>query len=283
MKIIKVLNNNSLVAVDSEQHESILIGKGLAFGKKPGDQVEPEQAQKRYNLDNNRDNAETRRLIQLIQDIPLETLKLSSRIVDYARNKLDRPISQTIEIAITDHIHYMLIRLEKGVVFEHYFLWEMKRFYPKEYETALEAIHSVNERYQTKIPDSEASFIALHLVNESFGSGNIQEVLTSTKLIHDILNIIQYHFNVELQTDCFNYQRFITHLKFFSSRIISGEMLNEREYYLYDFMKMKYKDIFQCAMKIDALLEKEFNKRASQEELAYLMVHIERVLHHENE
>lgn len=283
MKVVKVLNNNSLIAVDPDQNESILIGKGLAFGKKTGDLIDEKLIGKKFVLDKANDKAEAKKLIQLIQEIPLETLKIGYRIVEYAREKLNRPISQNIEISITDHIHYALTRIKRGIVFENYFLWEMKRFYPDEYTAALEAIHVVNKRYDANLPDSEASFIALHIVKESFEGGNMQEVLSSTKLIHNILNIVQYHFNLELQCETLSYQRFITHLKFFTGRILSGKMLGDREYYLYDFMRLKYEDVFQCAMKIDALVKNETGKPVSQEELAYLMVHIERVLHQDRQ
>ena len=38
-QIIKVLNNNAILAYHNE-NERILLGKGIGFGKKPGEQFE---------------------------------------------------------------------------------------------------------------------------------------------------------------------------------------------------------------------------------------------------
>ena len=49
-RIIKALNNNSLLALDKENREVILLGKGLGFGKKNGERLEDIQDAKLYTL-----------------------------------------------------------------------------------------------------------------------------------------------------------------------------------------------------------------------------------------
>ena len=39
--------------------------------------------------------------------------------------------------------------------------------------------------------------------------------LDITKMIQNILNIVKFHFNIELDEYSLHYERFITHLKFF--------------------------------------------------------------------
>ena len=41
MKITRVINNNVVAAVDDESHELVLMGNGIGFGKKLGDEVPP--------------------------------------------------------------------------------------------------------------------------------------------------------------------------------------------------------------------------------------------------
>ena len=45
MKIIKVINNNNVCILDEKGREQIVSGKGIGFGKKYGDNVEPSQIQ----------------------------------------------------------------------------------------------------------------------------------------------------------------------------------------------------------------------------------------------
>ena len=46
-QIIKVLNNNAILAYHNE-NERILLGKGIGFGKKPGEQFEKIQGARVY-------------------------------------------------------------------------------------------------------------------------------------------------------------------------------------------------------------------------------------------
>ena len=48
MVIKKIYNNNIVLVEDENQCEMILLGRGLAFGKKPGELVEEEKAEKRF-------------------------------------------------------------------------------------------------------------------------------------------------------------------------------------------------------------------------------------------
>ena len=46
MKIIKVINNNTVCTLDKKGREQIASGKGIGFGKKRGDEIDPAQVQK---------------------------------------------------------------------------------------------------------------------------------------------------------------------------------------------------------------------------------------------
>ena len=48
MKIIKVINNNTVCILDKKGREQIASGKGIGFGKKRGDEIDPAQVQKIY-------------------------------------------------------------------------------------------------------------------------------------------------------------------------------------------------------------------------------------------
>lgn len=50
MKIIKVINNNTVCALDKKGKEQIISGKGIGFGKKRGDEVDSAQIQKIYMI-----------------------------------------------------------------------------------------------------------------------------------------------------------------------------------------------------------------------------------------
>ena len=50
-RIIKVLNNNAILALDQEKkREIILLGNGIGFGKHPGEEIKMIQSAKIYTL-----------------------------------------------------------------------------------------------------------------------------------------------------------------------------------------------------------------------------------------
>lgn len=66
----------------------------------------------------------------------------------------------------------------------------------------------------------------MHIVNASMDE-NIANIYEITKITKSILDIVRYHFNLHINEDALSYSRFMTHLKFFSQRLINHESLNE--------------------------------------------------------
>ena len=54
-RVIKALNNNSLLVLTEEQQEAILMGKGLGFGRKSGERLAEVTDAKAYVLQNDHD------------------------------------------------------------------------------------------------------------------------------------------------------------------------------------------------------------------------------------
>lgn len=49
MKIKKVLNNGAVITTNRDGEEIVVLGKGLAFGKKPGDQIDESKIYKIFS------------------------------------------------------------------------------------------------------------------------------------------------------------------------------------------------------------------------------------------
>ncbi|MDQ0202451.1 CAT RNA binding domain-containing protein [Pectinatus haikarae] len=79
-RIIKALNNNSLLALDSDHHEVILIGKGLGFGRKNGERLEDTHDAKIYTLTNDGNNS----ALQKINSINPIFIEIAVQIISEA-------------------------------------------------------------------------------------------------------------------------------------------------------------------------------------------------------
>lgn len=98
------------------------------------------------------------------------------------------------------------------------------------------------------------------------------------KIIRRILNIVRYHFQIELDEDSIHYDRFITHLKFFVKRVFSGTELNENDEAFFIMIKNQYKEEYACVLKIYEYIRKEYEICLTNDEIMYLIIHIRRVI-----
>ncbi len=85
MKIDKVLNNNVVVVLDAHQREQVVMGRGIAFQKRPGDQLDERCIEKVFALQS---DELVRRLGELLSQIPLEVMTACDRIIELARERL---------------------------------------------------------------------------------------------------------------------------------------------------------------------------------------------------
>lgn len=274
MKIDKVINNNLIRAFDENNKEVLVMGCGLGFQKKIGQLVDKSKIEKIYFLDNKNDS---NRLMTLLSEIPLEIIQASNEIISYAKYSLGRKLNDNIYISLTDHISFAIERAKQGIKFKNALLWEIKRFYNHEFLIGREAIQIIKKRLDVDLPEDEAASIALHIVNAQLNSTNINETLDITKMIQNTINIVRYHYNLDLDEYSLHYERFITHLKFFSQRIFSGKAIREEDSNLCEMMKKRYKEAYECVYKIEKYINKEFNHNLTEEERMYLAVHINRV------
>lgn len=48
MRIEKILNNNAAVVIDAQHKEMVVMGRGLAFQHKVGDEINPDIVEKQF-------------------------------------------------------------------------------------------------------------------------------------------------------------------------------------------------------------------------------------------
>ncbi len=277
MKIGKILNNNVVVVYEKEQPEKIIMGCGIAFHKKIGDIIDETKIDKIFSLINPDTNL---RLQQLLCDIPIEYVNITEKIIKYAKTKTSRNLNEFIYITLLDHIYMAILRQKEGISTKNIMLWDIKKFYKEEFEIGLQALKFIDEAFNIKLIEDEAGFIALHIVNAQMDNdyNAIKEISEVTNLIHQIVTIVTYHFQIKLNEDSVYFYRFITHLKFFSLRLFQKSIhQSEQDEDLLTLIKKKYKSSYECTLKIVDYIEKKYSYEISEEEILYLTIHIERI------
>ncbi len=272
--ISKVINNNVVSAYDDEQHELVIMGRGIAFQKKSGDPIDEERIEKVFSIQN-KDISE--KFKTLLYDIPIEYMQVCEAIIDHARTTLNKNLNDSIYVTLTDHITFAIERHQKGMDIKNALLWEIKRLYKDEFMCGVEAIRIIQDKLNIHLPEDEAGFIAMHIVNAELNE-EMPNVIQITKLIQDILNIVKYHFQIDLDEESLNYFRFVTHLKFFGQRLFNETQMENQNEFLYEVVKEKNTAAFQCAEKINDYVQKEHNRSLIEDEMLYLTLHIDRVI-----
>jgi beta-glucoside operon transcriptional antiterminator len=275
LRVEKVFNNNVVLTKDEQGHDVIAMGRGLAFQKKPGDPIDANQIEKVFAQVNPN---MTSKLIALLAEIPLDYFNLCEAIVQDAKIRLGKKLSENLIITLTDHIFFAIKRIRDGIIVKNGLLWETKRLYREEFEVGKQALKRIKQQYQIELPEDEAAFIALHLVNAQLDE-ELPTIIAMTKVMKGILEIVRIHFMVTLDEDSLNYYRFITHLKFFTQRLINGSLYHDdQDDELFTMVKRKYPESYRCTEKIRKYIQTEFNHDLNSEEMLYFTVHLERLI-----
>ncbi len=273
MKIEKIINNNIVSSFDNKDREIIVMGRGLGFGRKIGETIEDAKVEKVFRMDT---EAETAHLQSVLADVPLENIQVTDEIITYSKTAITKKLNKSIYITLTDHINFAIERYKQGLNFNNALLWEIKKFYVQEYAVGKKALEIIKERLDIELPSDEAASIAMHFVNAEFGT-DMPYTIDITKLIQGVLKIIKYNYQMEIDEDSLNYERFITHLKFFSQRIITNRANAGHDEEFYEMIKNQYYEDYKCAEKIKKYIETEFKMQVPEEELVYLTVHLKRI------
>lgn len=275
MIVEKVLNNNVVVSIDpTTRKEVILMGSGIAFNKKPGQLIDVKRIEKTFIVD---DENLGNKIKKLINQIPEGIFELTDEIITHAIVELNVELDKQIYVSLADHIAFAVKRFKNGITIKNELLNEIRRVHRNEFKVSLWAVDYINKKLDIQLPEDEAGFIALHFVNASYKETTMKSV-ESTKIIKDILNIIKYYFSIELDEDDLNYDRLLTHLKYFAKRIVNNNKQNINDSGFIKVISTTYPEAYGCAIKIGEYIRSNNNYDVNEDEIVYLTMHIQRVI-----
>jgi beta-glucoside operon transcriptional antiterminator len=273
MKIRQILNNN-VALVQRGELDLIVLSNGLSFRKKVGDLLSIDEVDKVFVPDSS-DVLEN--YSYLLSNVSQEILDATKRIILLVEAELEELVNDYLYLTLLDHIDYSLKRAEKGQYIVSPLAWEVRKFYPKQYALSKQALRIIFEETGIDFPESEAVSIALHLINLQETKVSIEDTMKEMKLIGDVLTIIKMHYQIQLDEGSMNYNRLVTHLRYFAQRVANGEIYSSQETELNKQIRMMYPQAFLCVQKINKYLDQQYQKQLTQDEETYLMLHINRV------
>jgi beta-glucoside operon transcriptional antiterminator len=276
MKIKKKLNNNVVIATNEMNTEFVLSGKGIAFDKKPGDNIDSSVAEKIFST---KEKGVAEKLSQIIEEIPIEHVKVCDEIINMAKNRLQDELNEKIYLTLIDHISFAIERHQAGFDISSLLKWEIKKIAPKEYEVGLEALDIVEKRLNIRLPNDEAVYIAFHFINSRVKDDGFSE--QSIDLTRHVLRTITDSYTIDTNEDSVSYNRFIIHLQYLARRIFKSEEVpknNGQEKSLFEKLKLELSDSYECVCKIEECILREYDFKLSENEKTYLMIHLHNLI-----
>ena len=169
MEILRVFNNNLVLALDEHGRDVILTGRGLGFQARPGQQVDTSKIVRTFVPLDGRDPDH---LAELLAGIPPEHIQLvSAALADVGLDAVSR--TPATVSALADHVGFALRRINLGMQINYPMLAEVKHLYAEEYAQAEALVSAINVHSGVQLPQDEAVGLALHLVNVGFATGDL--------------------------------------------------------------------------------------------------------------
>ncbi|MDF2555370.1 MAG: transcriptional antiterminator, partial [Microbacterium sp.] len=227
----KVLNNNVVISVDAEGRERVLMGRGLGFQLKPHDRIDPDKVEKTFVLDAGPDGDRER---TMLAEVPYPVVEAVSRATDEAERMLQRSLGRRLTMAVIDHIQFVLERLEKGVRIPATHMPELRVLHPQEFAAAQRMAASISAALQRDLPDEEAVFLTMHLLNATRDEPNGTAALLFRRVQH-VATTVENGLGVSLDTSSPDYARFVLHVQFLLQRLVSKSMLRGTDTSFFEF------------------------------------------------
>ena len=221
MRIKKVINNNILCVIDEKGRESIVTGRGLGFGRKVGQFVEPAAVEKTYRME---DRAGQRRLRELVEQIPLDHLQLTEDLLAQIRAEIRQPLNESLLITLADHISFAIQRKAQGIEFKNPLAGSILCYYPAEYQLGQRCLAQIRQRCGVELDPDEAAFIALHIVNAELNT-SMSEMYDITRLIDGVVEVVEYFYQDRFDHESLAFNRFVVHLRYFAQRLFQNKLM----------------------------------------------------------
>lgn len=273
MRVKRVISNNAVLALDADGQEMVALGRGLGHGRRPGDTLEADRIEQVF-IAGDADE----RLTRFLADVPLEYVRVAGRVAELAHERLGLKVTQALILPIADHLHFAVQRQTQGMEMHYPLAWEVRQLYPDELAVGEAALALANAAFRVELPVDEAVAFAMHFVNAQFASPGMTRAMEMTQTISKAFEVIEKSFGVTIDTHSMNAARFVTHLRYLYARVASGKQIVDPHPTFADAIANAHPEASACAAKLRFQFEMNLGDKLSPDEVAYLALHVARLV-----
>lgn len=275
-KIAKILNHNSFIGIQDENNQECLVmGKGVAFGKKVGQTVPISEKVEIYSLEEMTERGDAKDIIKSVSPLCLE---LANEVLGRAEEEFGK-VDRLILFTMADHLDFAIRRIQNGEQISNPLTEDIRIMFYKEYKVAACIRELLKEKLGIEIDDHEIGYIALH-VHAAIVDENVSQAMEIARTVRECISIVEKETGKSIDVMSISYNRLMNHVRYMVVRVIHGEKLKMS---LNDYMSVKFPEAFLMAEHICHQMEKSLRLPVLDSEIGYLAMHLERLLDNEPE
>lgn len=273
MKVIKRVNNNAAMCLDSKGRPVVAFGKGVGFTKVSEDLPLSSIERTFYNVDAH--------YLALIDEIPADVLSYAMELADAARAELPYELGPNLAFALADHISFALERTRRGMNVKLPITYDIAQQYPLEMRLGELARNAIRERFSVNLPETETAGLAMCLINNAFvpqGSDAADTAAEDEAIVREVTRLIESRMGVTIDRGGFGYARFATHMHYLLRRLRAPEDVQPENSALWQTVSAAHPDEAACAAEVAECIYHHLACDIGEDERLYLLLHIDRML-----
>ena len=273
MKITRIYNNN---VVEAKEFNRVVIlqGKGLGFGKKAGDHISVNNANRVFELI---DKKHYQMIREILEEIPEEYWSFCIEVQEFAEKKLKIELNTNFYLSMLDHIYIAVRRVQQGIQLTSVLRTEIELYSKELYDTARDIVQMMEHRFNIYFDSSEIYFISVHLI-DAVSNIDSFEIRAQLKELEGIIEEkVKNVFSGIIDEKSSDYHRFIIHVKRFVNAVCSekDKKLSDKKFKtFYRSLVKEYPEQNNCVEEIVNFLQKQTGCIIGLDEKFYLLIHI---------
>lgn len=274
-RIKKVLNHNSVIAIgEGDNREYLVMGKGIAFGKKVTERVETGAENAVYSL--HELNTDRGAATDIIKTVSPECLELANEVLNRAEKEFGQ-IDRSILFPMADHIAFAVRRIRNNEQISNPLTEDIRILFYKEYKVAECMKQLLADMLGVEIDEHEIGYIALH-VHSAIEEEKVSQAMQVARAVRECISLVEKQTGKKIDVMSLSYNRLMNHIRYMIARSLNGEKLKVS---MNDYMEIKFPEAYKMAIKVCDEIKKDLKLKLEDVEIGYLAIHIERVMDNE--
>ncbi len=269
-RVIKALNHNAVLALESGTNaEYLIMGKGIGFGKKVSERIEPGEDSVIYSLQSVSKRGKAK---ELFQEIDAKYLEMANAILNEAEKEFGK-IDREILFPMADHIAFAVKRMKRGETITNLLTQDIRVLFYKEFKVASLIRDVLSCEEGLEIPDDEIGYVALHVHSATDGE-KVSSAMQIAAAVRECVTLIEQDAGCCIDVQTLSYNRLMNHIKYMAARAVRGEKLKVN---MNQYIQQEFPRSYEIADTVCDHFGKQLGKKLPDTEIGYLAMHIERV------